>query len=106
MWRSYSAKRHTCMSVTRCKACSGQIGVSVRVAIEKRETLTLEIDQCLKKTTFQCATCKYEELKHVMARHEINMNPTITINLENFELMAKPSYNNSSDNLIGHKPYS
>ena len=35
MWRSYSAKRHTCMSVTRCKACSGQIGVSLRVAIEK-----------------------------------------------------------------------
>ena len=38
MWRSYSAKRHTCMSVARCKACSGQIGVSVRVAIEKWET--------------------------------------------------------------------
>ena len=31
--------RPTCMSVTRCKACSGQIGVSVRVALEKWETL-------------------------------------------------------------------
>ena len=37
MWRSYSARRHTRMSVTQCKACSGQIGVSVRVAEEKWE---------------------------------------------------------------------
>ena len=41
MWHSYSAKRHNCMSVTRCKVCSGQIGVSEKVAIEKLETSTL-----------------------------------------------------------------
>ena len=39
MWRSYSAKRHTYMYVTRCKACSGRRGVSVRVAIEKTGNL-------------------------------------------------------------------
>ena len=34
--RSYSTKHQTCMSVTPCKTHSHHIGVSVRVAIEKK----------------------------------------------------------------------
>ena len=47
--RSYFAKRHTCMSVTRCGAHSGQMGASdtsVRVAIEKTETSTFNFYYC------------------------------------------------------------
>jgi len=41
--RSYFAKRHTCVSVTQCKASSGLWGVSVRVVIEKRTLLNYKL---------------------------------------------------------------
>ena len=40
--RSYFIKRHTCMSVTLCKAHFGQIGAFVRLAIEKSGNFNFE----------------------------------------------------------------
>jgi len=45
-WRNYFAWCHTYMSVTQCKACSGQIGVSVRVVRGKIGNFKLDNYEC------------------------------------------------------------